>query len=98
MVGLKRHHGLPDGAVRRSTFFLWRLWLGQEHLFILWITAILHTHTRKLNYHPHVHIIVPGGGVTKNRNQWREMNGKYLFNGFKLAAVFRGKMLNAIEI
>ena len=61
------------------------------------VTAVLHTHTRKLDYHPHVHLIVPGGGVTKDRHAWKKINGKYLFNGFQLAAVFKGKLLHAIE-
>ncbi len=61
------------------------------------MTAVLHTHTRKLDYHPHLHIVVPGGGVNKRRDQWKAINGKYLFNGYKLAAVFRGRMLQAIK-
>ena len=61
------------------------------------MTAILHTHTRRLAYHPHVHVIVPGGGVNKRHNEWKPVKGKYLFNGRKLAAVFRGRMLAAIE-
>ena len=35
------------------------------------LTAVLHTHSRKLDYHPHIHVIVPGGGIDKKRN-----NGK----------------------
>lgn len=31
----------------------------------LGMTAVLHTHTRRLDYHPHVHLIVPGGGVNQ---------------------------------
>lgn len=61
------------------------------------MTAILHTHTRRLDYHPHVHMIVPGGGVNSQRNEWKKVKGKYLFNGYKLAAVFRGRMLAAIK-
>jgi hypothetical protein len=59
-------------------------------------TAILHTHTRRLDYHPHIHMIVPGGGINQQRNEWRKLKGKYLFNGFKLAKVFRGRLLAAI--
>ena len=58
--------------------------------------AVLHTHTRQLDFHPHVHIVVPGGGVAKKRTQWRVVMGKYLFNEFNLAAVFRGKLLSAL--
>ena len=60
------------------------------------MTAVLHTQTRRLEYHPHVHMIVPGGGANKARNEWRKVKGKYLFNGYKLAAVFRGRMLAAM--
>lgn len=60
------------------------------------MTAVLHTHTRRLDYHPHVHLIVPGGGVNTGRNEWRKIKGKYLFNGRKFAVVFRGRMLAAM--
>lgn len=60
-------------------------------------TAVLHTHTRRLDYHPHVHMIVPGGGVTKDRRRWQKITGNYLFNGYALAIVFKGKLLNAMQ-
>jgi len=61
------------------------------------MTAVLHTHTRKLDYHPHIHIIVPAGGINKNRKEWRKIKTKYLFNGFKLAMVFRARLISAIK-
>ena len=61
------------------------------------MTAVLHTHSRRLDYHPHVHLIVPGGGLSTRRNEWRKLKGKYLFNEFKLATVFRGKLLSALH-
>ena len=63
----------------------------------LGMTAVLHTHTRRLKYHPHVHVIVPGGGINQRRNEWRKIKGNYLFNGFQLSRVFRGRLLNAIQ-
>ena len=60
------------------------------------MTAVLHTQSRKLDYHPHIHVIVPGGGVNKNRKQWRKFEGKYLFNAFALAKVFRARFLAAL--
>ncbi len=61
------------------------------------LTAILHTHSRRLDYHPHVHVIVPAGGVNRLRKQWRKVRGKYLFNQQALARVFRARMLAAIK-
>ena len=72
--------------------------LNDKHLAAeLAMTAVLHTHTRRLDYHPHLHIIIPGGGVNQRRNEWRKLKGEYLFNGFQLATVFRGRLLNAIR-
>jgi len=61
------------------------------------MTAVLHTHSRRLDYHPHLHIIVPGGCVNKKRKQWKKLRGKYLFNEFALAKVFRARMLAALD-
>jgi hypothetical protein len=33
------------------------------------MTAVVHTHNRRLEYHPHVHVVVPGGGVDKAKKQ-----------------------------
>lgn len=61
------------------------------------MTAVLHTHTIKLDYHPHIHIIVPAGGINKRRTEWRKIKSNYLFNGFKLATVFRARLISAIK-
>jgi len=60
------------------------------------MTAVLHTHSRRLDYHPHIHVVVPGGGVDKRKKQWKKFKGKYLFNEFALANVFRARFLEAI--
>jgi len=59
--------------------------------------VVLHTHTRQLDYHPHVHIVVPGGGVNRARREFRKIRGKYLFNGKALAKAFRGEFLHQVE-
>jgi len=61
------------------------------------MTAVLHTHSRRLDYHPHCHVIVPGGGIDKRRRQWKKLKGKYLFNEFALARVFRARCLDAFN-
>jgi len=63
----------------------------------LGLTAVLHTHSRKLDYHPHIHVVVPGGGVDKKRKQWKKLKGNYLFNEFALAKVFRARFLHALK-
>lgn len=63
------------------------------------MTAVLHTHTRRLDYHPHVHIIVPGGGIQTQHTTacWKKLSARYLFNGRALASVFRARLLTAIR-
>ena len=56
--------------------------------------AILHTWKQNLEYHPHLHCIIPSGGITAN-NKWKSSpsNGDYLFNVDALSSTFKGKML-----
>jgi len=62
--------------------------------------AVLHTHSRRLDFHPHVHLVVPAAAVDAARQRWRRKrrgtNGTYLFNAKAMAKVFRAKMLAAI--
>jgi len=58
------------------------------------ITAVLHTWTRDLRFHPHVHCIVTGGGLALDGSRW--VPGKdpaFLFPVRVLGALFRGKFL-----
>ena len=61
------------------------------------MTMVLHTHNRRLDFHPHIHVVVPGGGVDKRRRQWKKIKGKYLFNEFAMAKVFRARFLAALN-
>lgn len=61
------------------------------------LTMVLHTNSRKLDYHPHVHALVPGGGVDKKRRQWKKKKSKYLFNLKAMAKVFRARFLAALN-
>ena len=62
--------------------------------------AVLHTNTRRLDYHPHVHLVMPAAALDGARKRWptrRPGKGKaaYLFIHKALAKVFRAKMLAA---
>ena len=60
------------------------------------MTAVLHTHARNLDFHPHIHLIVPAGSLNKRSGLWRQKISKYLFNANNLAKVFRGKFIQAM--
>jgi len=64
--------------------------------------AVLHTNTRPLGYHPHVHFVMPAAALDAKDKQWRTKRpgttkAGYLFNHKALAKVFRAKMLAGIE-
>jgi hypothetical protein len=67
-------------------------WLGAE----LGITSVLHTWTRDLRFHPHVHCIVSGGGLSPDGERWIATRPDFLFPVRVLGALFRGKFLASL--
>jgi hypothetical protein len=63
----------------------------------LGITAVLHTWTRELAYHPHLHCIVTGGGLGPDGTKWVEARRKYLFPVKVMAKLFRGLFLDGLR-
>jgi hypothetical protein len=60
------------------------------------VIAVLHTHSRPLDYHPHIHAVMPAAIVDKVNKLWRTKAGQYLFNHKALAKVFRAKLLSRL--
>ena len=60
------------------------------------LTAVLHTWTRDLRFHPHLHCIVTGGGLTPD-GAWKATRRDYLFPVSVLSKLFRGKMVAALD-
>lgn len=56
------------------------------------ILAVLHTWTRALIYHPHVHCLVPGGGLA-NDGSWHLARKKYLLPVTALSTIFRARFM-----
>jgi len=66
--------------------------LGAEIAFSL----VLHTWTRDMRFHPHVHGIVSGGGLDLNNDRWVPAREHFLIRVEVLSAVFRGKFLEGL--
>lgn len=65
------------------------------------MVAILHTWGQNLSLHPHIHCVVPGGGINF-RGQWKQVstseNSKvFLFSVKSLSSVFRKKFIEALQ-
>lgn len=59
--------------------------------------SVLHTWTQKLEFHPHIHMIVPGGGLSLDGTKWVSAKQDYFLPVKALSKVFRGKLLNLLE-
>src|ERR1700758_5272413 len=57
------------------------------------VLSVLHTWGSALNHHPHVHMIVPGGGFSLDKARWVASRSNFLVHVNVLARLFRGKML-----
>ena len=59
--------------------------------------AVLHTWGQTLRHHPHLHCVVPGGGLSPDHRRWIRCGHKFFLPVKVLAVVFRGKFLDALE-
>jgi hypothetical protein len=69
-------------------------WLGAQPGMI----AVLHTWGQQLVYHPHIHCIVPGGGINPISGQWVSSKSGFFIPVKVLSAVFRGKFMHQLNI
>jgi hypothetical protein len=61
------------------------------------LTAVLHTWGQKLNFHPHVHCVVTGGGLSPDGTHWIAAREKYLLPVKAMSRLLRGKFLAALQ-
>jgi len=59
--------------------------------------AVLHTWDQTLKAHFHLHCLVAGGAVSKDKKRWVPVKNGYLFNEEALSRVFRGKFMEKME-
>jgi hypothetical protein len=71
---------------------------GKNKNLQMGMIAVLHTWGQNLSLHPHVHCIVPGGGVDEN-GAWKNIknDGKFLFPVKALSKVFRAKFCEKLK-
>ena len=60
-------------------------------------TGVLHTWGRQLQYHPHIHYIVPGGGLSEDRTTWRPSRANFFVPVKALSPIYRALFKEAIR-
>ena len=66
-------------------------WLGAK----VGITSILHTWGQTMEFHPHIHNIVTGGGIS--HNEWKATKENYIFKVQVLSSLFKRKFLSMLK-
>jgi hypothetical protein len=59
--------------------------------------SVLHTWNQKLEHHPHVHCVVPAGGLAADRSRWIASHPRFLLPVAVLKKVFRGNFTTALK-
>jgi hypothetical protein len=60
------------------------------------MVGVLHTWGRDLTYHPHVHYLVPAGGIGED-GEWLPVRNNFLFPVKALSKIFRAKFRDALQ-
>jgi len=60
-------------------------------------SGILHTHSRKLDYHPHIHFIIPGGAWNKENKSWISSKNNFLFPFKKLSYLYKKSLIEGLK-
>lgn len=85
--------------IREAAYAL--LDVGREHKDLgaqLGLLAVLQTWTRDLRFHPHVHCVVPGGGLSTDQLRWvRPKSAEYFLPQAVLAQRFRTRLKHALQ-
>jgi hypothetical protein len=69
-----------------------------KHLGVqIGITAVLHTWGSTMTHHPHVHMIVPGGGIVLDGRRWRSCRPRFLLPVQVLSQLFRRLLLQKLR-
>ena len=74
--------------------------LAQDPRFVggqIGMVGVLHTWGRDLSYHPHVHFLVPGGGLSTDGQQWLASRPTFLVHVRPLGKLFRAKFRAALQ-
>ena len=74
--------------------------LAQDDRFVggqVGLVGVLHTWGRDLSYHPHVHFLVPGGGLSADGQHWLASRPRFLVPVRPLSTLFRAKFRAALQ-
>jgi hypothetical protein len=97
-LGLGNKKVVYQILLRAASETLLEVAANPEHLGAdIGFLAILHTWTQTLLHHPHVHCIVPAGGLSADGSRWVPSRDNYFLPVPVLSSLFRGKFLDFLQ-
>jgi hypothetical protein len=97
-LALQNKKVVYDLLFRTSAQTLLEVAHDQKHLGAeIGFFSVLHTWSQKLELHPHVHCVVPAGGLSADRKRWIKPRYAFFLPVKVLSRVFRGKFVAALK-
>jgi hypothetical protein len=98
VMGLQNPRVIYDRLFRATAQTMLQLGSDPKHLGAnLGFLAVLHTWGQNLHLHPHVHCVVPGGGIALDGTRWVSCRPGFFLPVRVLSRLFRGKFLAFLE-
>jgi hypothetical protein len=97
-VAYRHQRLLYDAFFRASAAALQHL--AKDERFVgaqIGMLGVLQTWTRDLRYHPHIHFLVPGGGLSEDGQRWVASKAEFFVHVKPLSRLFRAKMCAALR-
>ncbi|MGJ5819930.1 IS91 family transposase [Paludibaculum fermentans] len=97
-LGLQNKQVLYSLLFRASSETLLEVASDPKHLGAdIGFLSVLHTWGQNLLHHPHVHCVIPAGGIASNRAAWISTGSRFFLPVKVLSRVFRGKFVAALK-
>jgi len=89
---------LYDLLLRASAETLWEVAADPKHLGAeIGFLSVLHTWGQNLQAHPHVHCVIPAGGLSPDHSRWVHSQQRFFLPRKVLSRVFRGKFVAGLK-
>ena len=97
-LALQNKRVVYDLLFRTSAATLIEVARNPEHLGAdIGFFSVLHSWNQKIEHHPHVHCVVPAGGLAPDRSKWIPSHPNFLLPVHALKKVFRAKFTEALK-